>query len=91
MPDRILDRVALVTGASSGLGRSIALKLASEGAKICCVDLYQLPRNKTNLETGKADDYNNRIDGETTLDELRRLHGDGRAVFVKADVTNAVC
>lgn len=89
MPGRIQDRVALVTGASSGLGRAICLKLASEGAKICCVDLYDSPRNKTNASTGKADDFNNRIEGESTCAEITRLHGEGRAIFVKADVTKA--
>lgn len=33
------DKVALVTGASRGIGRSIALALAAEGAKIVAVDL----------------------------------------------------
>jgi len=89
MSGRIQDRTAIVTGGASGLGRSICLKLASEGAKICCVDLYDRPRNRTNEKTGKADDYNNRIDGETTIQEIERLHGPERAMFVKADVTKA--
>lgn len=89
MPDRIRNRIALVTGASSGLGRELCRAFAAEGAKVCCVDLYDLPRNKTNVETGKADDYNNRIEGETTVQELQRLHGQDRAVYVKADVTKA--
>jgi NAD(P)-dependent dehydrogenase (short-subunit alcohol dehydrogenase family) len=89
MPGRIQNRIALVTGCSGGLGRSICLKLASEGAKICCVDLYETPRNTTNASTGKADDFNNRIEGESTSAEIARLYGEGRAVFVKADVTKA--
>lgn len=90
MPGRIQDRIALVTGSSSGLGREICLKLASEGAKICCVDLYPSPRNPTNAATGKADDYNNRREGEeSTHDEINRLHGANSAIYAKADVTQA--
>jgi len=43
--------------------------------------------NTANAETGKADDFNNRVQGETILEELQRLHGEGSATFVKADVT----
>ena len=89
MPGRIQDRVALVTGSAGGLGRSICLKLASEGARICCVDLYKTPRNKTNASTGKADDFNNRIEGESTFEEIARLYGKERVMFVPADVTKA--
>jgi NAD(P)-dependent dehydrogenase (short-subunit alcohol dehydrogenase family) len=34
MPDRLKDKVIVVTGSGKGIGRSIAISLASEGAKV---------------------------------------------------------
>jgi NAD(P)-dependent dehydrogenase (short-subunit alcohol dehydrogenase family) len=40
---RFTDRVALVTGAASGIGRATALRLAEEGATLFCCDVQQEP------------------------------------------------
>lgn len=89
MVGRLANRTAIVTGSSGSLGQAIALALAAEGANICCVDLFETPRNQINPSTGKADDYHNRTtDAATTLSILQKQHGEERAIFQKADVTS---
>ena len=36
---RFTDRAAVITGAASGIGRAVALRLASEGARVLAVDI----------------------------------------------------
>lgn len=43
-PARFAGHGAIVTGASSGIGRAIALRLAGEGAAVLCLDLEEKPR-----------------------------------------------
>lgn len=95
---RLQGRTALITGSSSGLGRAIAFAYASEGAHICLVDLFPLPRNAINPKTGKADEIDKRsASSPVTLDALTaqfsntRLDGSARPrfAFVKANMTKA--
>lgn len=72
------DRVAIVTGASSGIGRGIALELAREGARIVVADLQEQPKQGSLYEQGTA---------TTTATEVERLGSE--AHFVCADVSDA--
>ena len=76
---RLADKVAIVTGSSSGLGRAIALQLAFEGCKlIVCADLNKEARPEV-PEEGE----------EATHTATCNKHGKGRAIFKKTDVTIA--
>jgi NAD(P)-dependent dehydrogenase (short-subunit alcohol dehydrogenase family) len=44
---KIKDKVAVVTGAGSGIGRAIAMRLASEGATVMVTDLKRQDAEKT--------------------------------------------
>jgi NAD(P)-dependent dehydrogenase (short-subunit alcohol dehydrogenase family) len=47
---RLKDKVAIVTGAARGLGRSFGLKLAQEGAKIVAMNIVLRPKDKEDLD-----------------------------------------
>ena len=75
MPGRLQDKVAIVTGASSGIGRSISLRYASEGAHVVCADISNTARAE-----GAA--------GEASIATHELITKDGgKATFVKVDVT----
>lgn len=73
---RLLNKVAIVTGASSGLGRAIAVAYAREGALLVCADLEAGARTVIPEET------------KINTDALIRLNG-GRAIFIQTDVGDA--
>lgn len=51
---RLENKVAIVTGASSGIGRTIAIRYAREGAKVVCADLTLHPYSEDATPTHEA-------------------------------------
>jgi 3-oxoacyl-[acyl-carrier protein] reductase len=56
---KIKDRLALVTGASRGIGRAIALELAKEGARVIIVARTPEPLQQVKSELGGSDGRHN--------------------------------
>lgn len=53
MSSSFTGQVAIITGAASGLGFSIAQRLASEGAKVAMCDMQKAPLNKAAKQVGE--------------------------------------
>lgn len=72
---RLKDRVSIVTGGSSGIGRSICLEFARAGAKVVVADIQQAPKRGKYHETDTT---------TTTLSEIEQVGAEG--LFVQMDV-----
>lgn len=77
MGNRLQDQVAIVTGASSGNGRAIAIALAAEGAKVVVSDLR---------EEALAGGYEKDIELSTAQAIAK---AGGRAIYHQADASKA--
>lgn len=70
--DQQKDKVALVTGGSSGIGKAIAERFAREGAKVIITGRHEEPLKK-------AADENENIYLYGTRHDCRRCTGQGKA------------
>jgi NAD(P)-dependent dehydrogenase (short-subunit alcohol dehydrogenase family) len=82
MPGRLEGKVAVITGAASGIGRESARRFAEEGASVCVVDLADDPGKETAAE----------IDGlyvhadVTDPDDVQRMYREASERFGGIDV-----
>jgi len=74
---RLKDKVAIITGSSSGFGRAIAEKFAVEGAKVVCSDIRKDPNPQ-----GFEDDIT------VPTHQVIQKRG-GEAILVECDVSKA--
>ena len=51
---RFTDRVVIITGAGSGIGRVMATRFAGEGARVAVVDWHEDRAGEVASEIGKA-------------------------------------
>ncbi|MGH7353854.1 MAG: SDR family oxidoreductase [Candidatus Rokuibacteriota bacterium] len=78
---KLQDRVAVVTGGGSGIGRAIALRFAEEGARVVVNDLKKDAAEKTVAEIGGgrgraiAADVADSAQVCAMFEEVGRLHG----------------
>ena len=73
------NRIAIVTGGSSGIGRGIAIEFAREGARVVVTDIQEAPNR------GKYHEQNTIT---PTVDEIEKLGAQG--LFVKTDIADDV-
>jgi NAD(P)-dependent dehydrogenase (short-subunit alcohol dehydrogenase family) len=71
---RLQDRVAVVTGGSSGIGRAIALRFADEGARVVVGDLVREPREGGETTESLLGDRGFHVDADVSRgDDVDRL------------------
>ena len=89
---RLLGKVAVVTGAASGIGKEIARAYRREGAKVVIADLNQAGADAAAAELGGKDDAIGDRDGRDERNRGRGRHGQGglrRSAAIDVLVSNA--
>jgi NAD(P)-dependent dehydrogenase (short-subunit alcohol dehydrogenase family) len=85
VPERLANKVALITGAGSGLGREMALTFAREGATVVINDIDAGAGERTATEIGDAATF---LAGDVTDDEsVKRLFDAVSEAYGRLDVS----
>ncbi len=90
--DRFTDKVAVVTGAGSGIGAAIARRLASEGAKVALLDVNRAAASAVAAEFGGLAiecDVANSASVDAAIDTAERELGPIDVLVNNAGITTA--
>ena len=82
MPGRLEDKVAVITGAASGIGRETARRFAEEGSKVVIADLADEPGKQAAEEVGGLYVRAN----VTDPDDVQRMYREASEHFGGVDV-----
>ncbi len=94
---RLQDKVALITGAGSGIGRATSLLFAQEGAQVVLVDINDEAGNKTLTEIQSSDgeaifvraDVSKTADSENMIVQTEKTFGKLDVLFNNAGISHA--
>jgi NAD(P)-dependent dehydrogenase (short-subunit alcohol dehydrogenase family) len=82
---RLQDKVAIITGAASGIGRATAILFAREGARLVLNDIDEAGLNAVIAQTGK-ERSRDVVGSVTEEDTARRLAREATSTFGRIDV-----
>jgi 3-oxoacyl-[acyl-carrier protein] reductase len=99
MSERLLNRIALITGAGSGIGAASARRLAAEGAKIAVVDVNSTAADAVANEIREGGgeaislvaDVTQNAQVEAAFDETLRRFGRLDIMLANAGITPDLC
>jgi NAD(P)-dependent dehydrogenase (short-subunit alcohol dehydrogenase family) len=84
---RLANKVAIITGAGSGMGKTAALLFAAEGAKIAAADITEGPVKETVAEITKAGSEALAIRADVSkAADVKRMVDEAVAKFGKLDI-----
>ena len=98
MPNRLSNKIAVVTGASRGIGRSIAVTLAQEGATVACLatkqENTQAVVDEIGAAGGVAHGFGCRVEDATevtrTFEDIRKIAGSINLLVNNAGISKPV-